>query len=104
MFSAYNSTDHFSTKSRSPSETAIKRLDGIGEVLSALDLAAIRTQSDMTRARYTLDIAEQCIRAVLSEFRTETASEQVAHKSEDLIDMIEHARDELLGSRGKSLS
>ena len=104
MFSAYSSSGHHHTKSRTPSEAALKRLDGIGEVLASLDLASVETQTDMTRACYTLDIAEQCIRAVLAEFRTMSVSEQVAHKSEDLMDLIEHARDGLTGWRGKSLS
>ena len=103
MFSVFG-TGHRSSRTRTPSETAAKRLDGIGLVLSSLDLAAVRTQTDMTRAGFTLDIAEQCIRAVLAEFRTEAATEQVVHKAEDLMDMIEHARDELMGRRGRPLS
>ena len=104
MYSAYSSSDHRFSKNRTPSETALNRLDGIGGVLSALDLTGIRTQTDMTRTRFTLDIAEKCIRAVLAEFRIEPASERVIHKSEDLMDLIEHARDELIGRRRQSLS
>jgi len=104
MYSAYSSTDHRFSKTRTPSETTLNRLDGIGNVLSALDLTAVRTQTDMTRTRFTLDIAEQCIRAVLAEFRTEPASEPVIHKSEDLMDLIEHARDELIRRRDQPLS
>lgn len=99
MFSAFGSIDYPSNRARTPTEAAVKRLDGIGYVLSGLDLSAIRTQDDLTRALWSLETAEKCIRAIRAEFRTEVASEQLVQKAEDLIDLIEQARDELIGCR-----
>jgi hypothetical protein len=73
---------------------AIKRLTGIGEVLSGIDISAIHTQDDMARALLTLDTADKCIRTILTEFRTERTTE-VVREATSLISLIELARDEL---------
>ncbi|WP_041957639.1 hypothetical protein [Bradyrhizobium japonicum] len=73
---------------------AIKRLTGIGEVLSGIDISAIHTQDDMARALLTLDTADKCIRTILTEFRTERTAE-VVREATSLISLIELARDEL---------
>ena len=93
MFSAFSSTDYHSIRANTPAETAVKRLNGIGEVLSGLDISAIHTQDDMTRALWTLDTADKCIRMILAEFRTTPAREQVVRKAKSLVDLIELARD-----------
>ncbi|WP_348522394.1 MULTISPECIES: hypothetical protein [Bradyrhizobium] len=74
----------------------MKRLDGIGHVLSGLDISAIQTQDDMNRTLWTLDAASKCVRAVLAEFRTQPATEQLVRKSRHLIDLIERARDQVV--------
>ncbi|WP_346656905.1 hypothetical protein [Bradyrhizobium sp. BRP23] len=74
----------------------MKRLDGIGHVLSGLDISAIRTQADVNRTLWTLDAASKCVRAVLAEFRTQPATEQLVRKSRNLIDLIERARDQVV--------
>ncbi|WP_027543216.1 hypothetical protein [Bradyrhizobium sp. WSM2254] len=96
MFSAFSS---HSVRARTPSEIAVKRLDGIGHVLSDLDLADVQTQDDLTRALMTLDTADKCIRAIRAEFRTEAASDRLVRKAESLMELIERARDELMGCR-----
>ncbi|MGY4455057.1 hypothetical protein ACVWZR_009717 [Bradyrhizobium sp. i1.3.1] len=73
---------------------AIKRLTGIGEVLSGIDISAIHTQDDMARALLTLDTADKCIRTILTEFRTERTTE-VVREATSLMSLIELARDEL---------
>ncbi|WP_439363348.1 hypothetical protein ACNJYD_22735 [Bradyrhizobium sp. DASA03005] len=73
----------------------MKRLDGIGHVLSGLDISAIQTQADVNRTLWTLDAASKCVRAVLAEFRTQPATEQLVRKSRNLIDLIERARDQV---------
>ncbi|MGL9618363.1 hypothetical protein QRQ56_10205 [Bradyrhizobium sp. U531] len=105
MFSAFNSIDYQSIRTSTPAETAVKRLSGIGEVLSGLDISAIHTQDDMTRALWTLDTADKCIRMILTEFRTER-SRDVVREAESLIDLIEAARDEVSNYRngGSALS
>lgn len=95
MFSAFSSIDYRSIRTSTPAEAAVKRLNGIGEVLSGLDMSAIQTQNDMSRALLTLDTADKCIRAILTEFRTERAKEQVVREAKSLIDLIELARDEI---------
>ena len=97
MFSAFSSIDYRSIQANTPAETAVKRLTGIGEVLSGLDISAIHTQDDMARALWTLDAADKCIRMILTEFRTERATKQVVREAKNLIGLIELARDEISG-------
>ncbi|TQF30693.1 hypothetical protein [Bradyrhizobium sp. UNPA324] len=106
MFSAFSSNDYRSNRANTPAESAVKRLNGIGEVLSSLDISAVHTQDDMTRALWTLDTADKCIRMILSEFRTAPAKEQVVRKAKSLIGLIELARDEISNYRddGRVLS
>jgi hypothetical protein len=101
MFSAFSSIDYHSIRANTPAETAVKRLTGIGEVLSALGVSAIQTQDDMARALWTLDTADKCIRLILTEFRTERGTE-VVRKAKSLISLIELARDEISGYRDGS--
>ncbi|HEX9209963.1 MAG TPA: hypothetical protein VF901_05590 [Bradyrhizobium sp.] len=102
MFSAFSSIDYRSIQANTPAETAVKRLTGIGEVLSGLDISAIHTQDDMARALWTLDAADKCIRMILTEFRTERAKEQVVREAKSLTGLIELARDEISGYRDGS--
>ena len=104
-FSAFSSIDYRSIRASTPAEMAVKRLNGIGEVLSDLDVSAIHTQDDMARALRTLDTADKCIRMILTEFRTERTRD-VARNAKRLIDLIETARDEISGYRdsGRVLS
>ena len=106
MFSAFSSMDYRSIRASTPAETAVKRLNGIGEVLSGLDISAIHTQDDMTRSLWTLDTADKCIRMILSEFRTAPAREKVVREAKRLVDLIELARDEIATyrDRGRVLS
>jgi hypothetical protein len=97
MFSAFSGIDTQSNRARTPGEAAIKRLDGIGHVLSDLDLASIRTQDDLTRMLLTLDTADKCIRVIRAEFRTQVANDRLARKTEDLMALIERVHDELTG-------
>jgi len=98
MFSAFSSIDYQSIRASTPAETAVKRLNGIGEVLSGLDISAIHSQDDMAHALWTLDTADKCIRMILTEFRTERTKD-VVREAKSLIDLIEAARDEVSGCR-----
>lgn len=102
MFSAFSKIDYQSIRDKTPAETAVKRLNGIGEVLSGLDISAIRTQGDMVHALWTLDTADKCIRTILTEFRTERAKDQVVREAKSLTDLIALARDEISGYRDGS--
>ena len=99
MFSAFSSIDYQSIRASTPAETAVKRLNGIGEVLSGLDISDIHTQDDMARALWTLDTADKCVRMILTEFREERTKD-VVREANSLIDLIEAARDEVSGYRG----
>lgn len=105
MFSAFSSIDYQSIRAKTPAEIAVKRLNGIGEVLSGLDISAIHTQDDMARALWTLDTADKCVRMILTEFRTER-SKDVVREAKSLIDLIKAARDEVSSYRddGRVLS
>jgi hypothetical protein len=84
-------------RSKRPADTAIKRLDGIGRVLADLDVSRLQSQEQTMRALWTLDAADKCIRAIMGEFRTEPATEQMVRTSERLVRLIELARDEVIG-------
>src|SRR5437588_12836314 len=101
MFSAFSNIDYQSIRDGTPAETAVKRLDGIGEVLSGLDISAIHSQDDMAHTLWTLDTADKCIRMILTEFRTERTRD-VFRKARSLIDLIEAARIEIAGYRDGS--
>ncbi len=88
-------------RARRPADIAIKRLDGIEDILSDLNVSGLQTQEEMMRALWTLDMAGKCIGAIMAEFRTEAATEQMVRKSERLINLIELARDEVAGVRGR---
>jgi hypothetical protein len=96
VFNAFSRIDSHSIRARTPAETAVKRLNGIGEVLSGLDISAIRTEDDMARALWTLETADKCIRMILAEFRTERTT-VVVREAKSLIALIDRARDELTG-------
>jgi len=104
LFSASSSIDNYSVRAQTPVDTAVKRLDGIGQVLSDLDISAIRTQDDLNRTLWTLDAAGKCVRAVLAEFRAQASTEQLVRKSRHLIDAIERARDEVASGHRTTLS
>ncbi|MBR0962658.1 hypothetical protein JQ554_01095 [Bradyrhizobium diazoefficiens] len=99
MFSAFSSIDYHSMRASTPAEIAVKRLKGIGEVLSGLDIAAIHTQDDMAHALWTLDTADKCVRVILTEFRSAWTTD-IVREANRLIDLIEAARDEVSGYRG----
>lgn len=105
MFSPFSGIDYQSIRAKTPAETAVKRLNGIGEVLSGLDISAIHTQDDMARALWTLDTADKCVRMILTEFRT-GRTKDVVREAKSLIDLIEAARDEVSSYRddGRVLS
>jgi hypothetical protein len=102
-FSAFSSIDYQSIRASTPAETAVKRLNGIGEVLAGLDISAIHSQADMSRALWTLDTADKCIRMILTEFRTERTKD-VVRQANSLVGLIEAARDEISSYRDKVLS
>lgn len=83
------------TRPKRPADIAVRRLDGIGHVLSDLNISGLRTEEEMTRALWTLDTADKCVRAIMAEFRTEPATEQMVRTSRKLIRLIEDARDEV---------
>jgi hypothetical protein len=91
----------FDNRAEAPTETALRRLQGIGEVLSSLDVTRLRSPQEATRALWTLDAANKCIRAVLADVRAEPATEQLISKSERLIGLIELARTEVAGPHAR---
>lgn len=98
MFGAFSSIDYHSIWARTPAETAVKRLNGIGEVLSELAISDMRTSDEVARALQKLDTAEKCVRLVLTEFRSELTPE-IVRKASSITDLIERARDEISACR-----
>ena len=103
LFSAFSSIDYQSIRANTPAEMAVKRLNGIGEALSSLDISAIHSRDDMARALWTLDTADKCIRMILTEFRS-VRTKDFVRQAKSLIDLIEAARDEVSSYRGMVLS
>jgi hypothetical protein len=104
LFSQFSDIDYHSIRAQTPVDAAAKRLDGIGQVLSDLDISTIRTQDDLNRTLWTLDAAGKCVRAVLAEFRAQASTEQIVRKSRFLMDSIERARDEIASGHRTTLS
>jgi CTP:molybdopterin cytidylyltransferase MocA len=104
MFRAFSGLNLQSGQAGTSADAAVRRLDGIGQIVAELDMPALRTQQDINRALWTLDAAVKCIRAVLAEFREHPAADQLARKSRNLIERIERARDEILTQRSVVLN
>ena len=76
-------------------EPALKRLEGIRDVLSTLDLLKMQDHQEMVRTLWILDIANKCIRVVLTDLRDGPRTETLVRQSDDLIASIEIARDKI---------
>ncbi len=72
-----------------------KRLDAIGGVVSSLDLTALRSRDDVTRALCMLDFANQCIEVVLKEIESSLVRGSLSDQSERLMQLIELTRNEV---------
>ena len=92
MLHALNETSSSSPAGRATSPAAAKRLEAIGEVVSSLDVAAIQSREDMTRALCALELANKCIRVVLDEVQGHSMRDHLIGESGRLIDMIKAAR------------
>ncbi len=79
--------------------TSLERLEGIREVLSSLAVSTIRTDKEMMRALWTLDIANRCIHVVLADFPDEAGAEHLVRQSESLFALIQFARRKIAGLR-----
>lgn len=107
MFDALKTaTDALSGRAKASADLAARRLDGIGHVLSDLDVAGARTLAEKNRVLMTLDMADKCVRVVLDEFRATPTHAQLVSKSDSLIGLIRRARSELVSPRrdGRTLS
>ncbi|TPQ29960.1 hypothetical protein C2U70_27740 [Bradyrhizobium guangdongense] len=99
-------TDALAGRAKAPADLAVRRLDGIGHVLSDLDVAGARTIAQKNRVLMTLDMADKCVRVVVDEFRATPTYAQLVRKSDSLIGLIERTRSELISPRreGRRLS
>ncbi len=79
--------------------TSLERLKGIREVLFGLAVSTIRTDKEMMRALWTLDIANRCIHVVLADFPDEAGAEHLVRQSESLFALIQFARRKIAGLR-----
>ena len=60
-FSAFSSIDYQSIRAKTPAETAIKRLSGIGEVLSGLDIDTIHSPGSTSELRSNTNERSNCL-------------------------------------------
>ena len=81
----------------SPDDEAVRRLQKISGLLSGLELTAVPTPGEMTRALRTLSAAISCIRIVLEDLRDAPSRAQLIDQSERLLGMIERARTQVAG-------
>src|SRR5581483_9928634 len=77
--------------------TSLERLEGIREVLSGLLASTIKTDKEMMRARWTLDIANRCVYVVLADFQGEAGAERLVRQAESLFALIQFARRKIAG-------
>ena len=78
--------------SRSAPHAAVVRLDGLTDVLSELDGENLRTEDDLRRALWILDLANQCVRIILRDFADDTNIPQLARRAEELTASVAEAR------------
>ena len=81
----------------SPDDEAVRRLQKISGLLSGLELTAVPTPGEMTRALRTLSAANSCIRIVLEDLRDAPNIGQLIDQSERLLGMIERTRTQVAG-------
>ncbi|WP_152621642.1 hypothetical protein [Bradyrhizobium japonicum] len=71
---------------------AVVRLNELTSVLSELDGENLRTQDDMRRALWILDLANQCVRIILRDFADDPNIRQLDRKAEELAASVKEAR------------
>ncbi len=90
--------DHLSTGNThadADSLAVAKRLEAIGGVVSSLDLTRLGSRADVTRALCILELANKCIRVILSEIPGSFVRDTLIGQSERLIELIENTRSEV---------
>jgi hypothetical protein len=71
---------------------AVLRLQGLATVMSELNGMNLRSQDDMKRALWILDLTNRCIKIILSEFRDDPSINELIKRAGELADSVEGAR------------
>ena len=72
---------------------AVRRLQGLTNVLSDLHEVDLQSQQDMRRALWILDLTNRCVQIILSDFKDDSSILELTRHSKDLIDGIARARE-----------
>ncbi len=67
--------------------------------MATMDVSKLRTHEEMMHAVWVLDLANQCIRIVLADFRGDPATDHLVLLAEKLIASIEQVRRALTSLR-----
>ncbi|MBR0994631.1 hypothetical protein JQ580_28370 [Bradyrhizobium japonicum] len=62
----------FATRETPPerlAHPAVRKLQSIAQSVSTMDMSTLQTPDGLMRAAWTLDLANQCIRIILADFR-----------------------------------
>src|SRR6478735_3768021 len=82
---------------------AVLKLQGLATVMSGLAGANLRSQDDMERALWILDLTNRCIQVILSDFRDDPSFDKLIERAGELADSVECAR-QMVHRLGLSLS
>ncbi|MET4216076.1 hypothetical protein ABIB00_001263 [Bradyrhizobium sp. LB14.3] len=69
----------------------VLRVQQLATVLSKLHGANLRTQDDMRGALWILDLTNQCVRVILSDFKDDPCIRELIRHAEELTASIERA-------------
>lgn len=75
-----------------PLHPAVVRMQGLANVLSDLDALNLRTQDDMRRALWILDLTNRCVQIILTDFEDDPQIREFVRQAEELTASIERAR------------
>lgn len=79
-------------RERATSHPAVRRIQGLTNVLSELREADLQSQHDMRRALWILDLANRCVQIILSDFKGDPSIIELNRQADELIDSVERAR------------
>ncbi|RZN10295.1 hypothetical protein CWO91_13970 [Bradyrhizobium genosp. SA-3] len=71
---------------------AVLRIQGLTILLAELHGASLRTQDDMRRALWILDLTNRSVQLILSDFKDDPNIQELIRQAEELTASVEEAR------------
>ncbi|MDE2378835.1 hypothetical protein [Bradyrhizobium sp.] len=77
---------------RTREHPAVRRLQGLTRLLSEMDGMTFQSEEDMRRALWILDLANRCVRVILSDFHDDPCISELIRQAEELVGAVERTR------------